>query len=177
MKAVKYLVGIVAVCITFTNVNAQQTDAFASERAILFAGNFVKTFHANNLDEYTNLSYPGVISYYGGNKNFREYLERARTFGNTDSLENVSLVQMLNNTAECQCVIRKTSVTFIDGKKAHIISYLVGQSKDKGLNWKFFDVASNSVKNVVYIMPDIFDALSIPQREVIFEDNTFAGKL
>ena len=74
-----------------------------------------------------------------------------------------------DDISEWQCVIKKIRETTIDDKKAHVVSYLVGQSKDEGQNWKFFDVAFNSVENVIYIMPDIFPTLAIPQRQVIFE--------
>ena len=75
---------------------------------------------------------------------------------------------MVRDISEWQCVVQKTSETIIDGKKAQIISYMVGQSKDDGHSWKFFDVAMNSTKNLVYIMPDMSEKLAIPQRQVIF---------
>jgi hypothetical protein len=72
-------------------------------------------------------------------------------------------------------VIKKTRPKTIDGKKAYIVSYLVGQSRDNGTTWKYFDVAFNSVANIGYIMPDKFEALMIPQREVIFEKDQMAS--
>ena len=176
MKAILAFVFAGTLCFTMNPVNAQSHTTTASERAIIFADSLLQSFRHNNLDQYTSLSYPGVVSYYGGNKNFREYVQRARAINGTSS-ENISLVQILNSTNEWQCVIEKKSVTTIDGKKAHIISYLVGQSKDEGQNWTFFDVAINSVDNLVYIMPYIFDKLSIPQRQIRFDDNSNSGKM
>ncbi len=177
MKAVKTFVLITAACISLTKIQAQQNTSAVSARAILFADSLLKSFHHNNFDQYTDLSYPGVISYYGGKKNFREYIQRSRIISEGISSENLKLVQILNNTSEWQCVVEKTSETLIDGKKAQVISYLVGQSVDEGQNWTFFDVAINPVDNVVYIMPDIFERLSIPQRQVIFEKNNNNGKM
>lgn len=116
------------------------------------------------------MSYPGMIRYYGGKKNFEEYIQRALAISSMgkETFNKTEVIDLQNNRKEWQCVIRKTSQMEIDGKRASIISYLVGQSKDEGQNWKYVDVALNSVNNVVYIMPDIFSKLSIPQRQVVF---------
>ena len=177
MKAILTFVFAGTLCFTMNRVNAQSNNTTASERAIIFADSLLQSFRHNNLDQYTNLSYPGVVSYYGGNKNFREFVQRARAINSDASSEHLRLVQILNSTNEWQCVVEKNSVTTIDGKKAHIISYLVGQSKDEGQSWTFFDVAFNSVDNLVYIMPDIFDRLSVPQRQIQFDNNSNSGKM
>lgn len=176
MKAMIIFVFAFALCVTFSSAKAQ-SDTTASERAIFFADSLLKSFRYNNFDQYTDLSYPGVVSYYGGYKNFREYVQRARTINSSESAEYIELVQIINHNNEWQCVVQKTSETTIEGRKAQIISYLVGQSKDEGQNWKFFDVAFNSVDNLVYIMPDIFDRLSIPQRQIVFGNNSDAPKM
>ena len=177
MKAVKTFVLITAACFSFTAIQAQQNISAVSERAIIFADSLLKSFRYNNFDQYTDLSYPGVISYYGGKKNFREYVQRSRIISYGITSENLKLIQILNDISEWQCVVEKTSETLIDGKKAQIISYMVGQSKDEGQNWTFFDVAFNPVDNLVYIMPDIFERLSIPQRQVVFATNSNTGKM
>ena len=177
MKAILTFVFAGTLCFTINPVHAQSNTTAVSERAIIFADSLLQSFRQNNLDQYTELSYPGVVSYYGGHKNFREFVQRARTISNEASSENIRLVQLLNNTSEWQCVVEKTSATIIDGKKAHVISYLVGQSKDEGQHWTFFDVAFNSVDNLVYIMPDIFDRLSIPQRQILFDNNNHSGNM
>jgi hypothetical protein len=168
-----------AACFISVAGNAQSDSALASQRALIFADSMVNAFRFNNLDVYTELSYAGVIKYYGGKKNFGEYLRRARAINESElqeQPEQIKLLQLVNDISEWQCVIQKTRETSIDGRKATIISYLVGQSKDDGRNWKFFDVAFNSVENVIYIMPDIFDTLAIPQRKVVYEKTGIAGK-
>src|SRR5688572_7271042 len=128
MKAINIFVFVSATCFTVNSVKAQNTTTAASERAIYFADSLLKSFRYNNFDQYTNLSYPGVVKYYGGNKNFREYVQRTRAMSNSESAENIKLLQILNNINEWQCVVQKTSQATIDGRKAKIITYLVGQS-------------------------------------------------
>lgn len=171
MNAFKALAFVIVLSCAVSNTNAQSDSAFASQRALLFADSLVNAFRYNNLDQYVSISYPGVIRYYGGKNQFREYISRARsiTVSNTEELrEKCELVQLMNDGKEWQCVVKKTTETMVDGKKARIISYLVGQSKDEGNTWKYFDVAYNSVENVIYIMPDIFNSLAIPQRQVVY---------
>lgn len=172
MKAVKTLAIFAALIYSCACVNAQSA-ANPSQRALMFADSLLQSFHLNNLERYTDLSYPGIVQYYGGKKNFEEYVRRTRAVQTVDetSPEQVKVIQILNSTNEWQCVIEKTRKTVIDNKKAMITSYLVGQSKDEGQSWTFFDVAFNSVDNIAYIMPDIFETLSIPQRQVVYETN------
>ena len=99
MKAILAFVFAGTLCFTMNPVNAQSHTTTASERAIIFADSLLQSFRHNNLDQYTSLSYPGVVSYYGGNKNFREYVQRARAINGTSS-ENIRLVQILNSTNE-----------------------------------------------------------------------------
>lgn len=168
MKALKSFAVIILFGSAVIQANGQSDSSLASQRALLYADKLTAAFHDNNLDEYLNISYPGVITYYGGKHQFREYIQRARALCGNE-LEKCELVQLENDNAEWQCVVRKMSETEVDGKKAKIISYLVGQSKDHGNTWKYFDVAYNSVDNIAYIMPDIFNTLSIPQRQVVFD--------
>jgi hypothetical protein len=167
MKALKLLL-FPAVFLFFNNVHAQRNSSVAAERAIIFADSLLKSFNNNDLDQYTNLSYPGVISYYGGKNNFIKYLQRARAFNNSGISDNIRIIQMVNVVTEWQCVIQRTSKTEVDGKKAAIISYLVGQSKDEGQTWKFVDVGASATGSLVYIMPDISERLTVPRRQVIF---------
>src|SRR5215213_2094938 len=97
MKAVKTFLFLAAACFSFTGSYSQQQTDFASQQAILFADSLVKTFRSNNFDEY---------------------IHRTRSFSNTDSPENLELIQILHNVNEWQCVVRKTSLSVIDGKKA-----------------------------------------------------------
>jgi type IV secretory pathway TraG/TraD family ATPase VirD4 len=179
VKTVKANAILVAVFFLFSSVKAQTDTAIATGRALVFADSLLKSFRYNNIEQYIRLSYPGVIKYYGGRKNFQEFILRARTINSSsgeNSTEKIRVIQMMNDISEWQCVIEKSYETTIDGKKAVVISYLIGQSKDEGQNWKFFDVAFNSVENVIYIMPDIFDTLAIPQRQVVYEKTNLASK-
>lgn len=149
-----------------------------AQRALLFADSLLNAFRYNDLNQYIELSYPGIIKYYGGKNSFLEFVQRARMMGNSprrDIHEKIEIVQLQHHSREWQCVVKKTIESLIDGRKAQVVSYMVGQSKDEGQTWRYFDVALNSVENLVYIMPDIFDTLSIPQRQVIFEKNVVAS--
>lgn len=166
MNSVRTVLLVIAIFCRIKNVGAQTSSP--SENAMLYADSFLKSFRNNHFEVYTDLNYPGVIAYYGGNKNFQEYVHRARALCNTEIQEDITLIQIVHDNSEYQCVISKTCETTIDQRKAQIITYMVGQSKDEGHTWKFIDVAQSSPGNLVYIMPDISAELTIPQRQVIF---------
>ncbi len=176
MKALKTVVFCLALSCVMHSANAQSDSAVAAQRALSFADSFSKSFRYSEWDDYISLSCPGVIKYYGGREGYKQYVIRARATCNVQQKEKMELIQLINDIREWQCVVRRTRETVIDGRKAEVISYLVGQSKDEGLNWKYFDVAYNSVENVIYIMPDIFDRLAIPQRQIIYEKEQLARK-
>lgn len=168
----KNLVLILAVFFYYGTATAQSDSSIVSQRALVFADSLLRSFHQPDLTSYTNLSYPGVVQYYGGKKNFQEFVSRSKAILHHDSHEQVEMMQLLQDAHEWQCVIRKTAETTVDSRQAAIITYMVGQSVDNGESWKFFDVASNPVNNISYIMPDIFGSLTIPQREVVFFHTT-----
>lgn len=176
MKTAVFLLAIACAALP---ASAQSDTSFATRRAILFADSLDNAFRYNEWNEYVNLSYPGVVRYYGGNDGFREYIRRARSVNSSivgEEKEEIELLQIVNEMKEWQCVVKKMRETIIDGRKAEVISYMVGQSKDEGRSWKYFDVAYNSAENVVYIMPDISDKLLIPQRQIIFEKDQLVKK-
>jgi hypothetical protein len=179
MKALKTYVFVLVLSCAGIPAAAQSDTSTAIQRAILFADSLDNAFRYGNWNDFIDLSYPGIVRYYGGKEGFREYIERARSISASmleEKKGKIELVQIVKNIREWQCVVRKTRETIIDGRKAAVISYMVGQSKDEGVNWKYFDVAYNSVENVIYIMPDMFDKLSIPQRQIIFEKEQLARK-
>jgi hypothetical protein len=171
MKTLFFILFLYAVPVS---ISAQSTRAIVAQRALAYADSLLNAFQNNRSGQYTEMSYPGVITYYGGIRNYQQYVERARALSDS-AHEKTEIAQLLNNNNEWQCVIKKTHPRIIDGKKAYIVSYLVGQSIDSGMTWKYFDVAFNSVANIAYIMPDKFESLTIPQRQVIFEKDQMAS--
>lgn len=157
-------------CLLGFETTIGQTPA---QRALLYADSLLNSYRTSNFDTYSSLSYPGIVSYYGGSKNFREYVERSKSFEGEASAQHdqLQVVQLELRNKEGQCVIQRVHESVIDGKRALIISYMIGQSLDAGISWKMFDVALNSVDNLSWIMPDIFENISVPMRQVIYQNS------
>ncbi|MEP7259127.1 MAG: hypothetical protein ABI687_12070 [Flavitalea sp.] len=175
MKMPKAMALLIAVACSSLSLHAQSSATYiVSQRALLFADSLINAFKHSRWEEYVAISYPGAVQYYGGKQGFREYVQRTRLLNNDleENPEKIQLMQITNDDSqEWQCVIKKTRETFVDGKKAVVLSYMIGQSKDKGQNWTYFDVSYNSVENIAYIMPDVFAGLTVPDRQVIYETN------
>lgn len=176
MKALKTYVLLLALFCARAPAIAQSDSAVAIRQAILAAEKLDNAFIHDNWTEYISISYPGIVQYYGGAEAYRDHLRRARSMAGAAGIDRVEPVQLLRQGQEWQCVMRKTVSTSIDGRNAEVVSYLVGQSKDKGKTWVYFDVAYNTGENLVLIMPDMFDKLSIPSREIVFEKDDLAKK-
>lgn len=142
----------------------------AGHNALNVADSLIQAFRCEQWTDYLNLTCPGMVNYYGGRKGFLEYLRRSRSLAGDLEAQSmaIELVQLHQDNHEWQCVIRKSRDTRIDDRPARVISYMVGQSTDGGRNWKYVDIAHNSRESLGYIMPDIFSALVIPQRQIVF---------
>lgn len=167
---------LVVALLTETTAQSQQSEI--SQHALQYADSLQQFFESSRWENFIELSYPGVIEYYGGMNNFREYMQRARMLSSGGG-QQLELVQIEHQDEQWQSVVRKSAKTIIDGKKAVVISYLVGQSTDSGQRWRYVDLADNSPENIIYIMPDIFSSLVIPQRQIVYEAfaNTATNRL
>ena len=161
------------------NSMAQADSTYCSRHALQYADTLSNAFRDQNWNRYLSITYPGLISYYGGTRSFQSYIQRVRSVSNTTAIRDhvaLDLMQIsANDSGEWQCVIRKTGSTVIDGKKAMIISYLIGQSTDNGNSWKFLDVTYNAREKLNDIMPELFDSLDVPERKIIFEKGQLAS--
>ncbi len=87
------------------------------------------------------------------------------------------MLTMLNDIETWQCVIEKIRESWDENRgKVKTTSYLVGESTDNGLTWKFIDASHNSLVNVIYIMPSVFSKLEIPESSVIYVDEVATQK-
>jgi hypothetical protein len=178
MKTARRILYFFILIFTATLSYAETDSLQAKQHALQFADSLLQAYRYNNVTQYIEMSYPGLIKYYGGIRNFTEYIQRTRLINNTNAegYHKTEIVQLAHEKKEWQCVIKKTSGSIIDGRHAYLVTYIIGQSQDGGQSWKYVDVDYNPARNLVYIMPDIFDNISVPQRQVIFEQDLVVKK-
>ena len=169
--------GIILCCRFFTAQAQSQPDSvIAKEHALHFADSFVKANFYQDWKTYIALTTPSAIQYYGGKKGYEEHVTNLY-FRNEPQLEEkpetVYMVNLANNDMdEWQCIIRKVRSTRIEYRKAKLHTFLIGKSTDNGETWTFVDVSHNSIENIIYIMPGIFDTLAIPERKTTYDDES-----
>lgn len=189
IKATKgILAGLLCACLTIQS-NAQtqavsyQTQALPTEEsdtaiatrfAMQFADSLVKANFYQEWSTYMALSIPSAVKYYGGKEQFREHVVTCY-YRNEPKVEEkpekLKLVTLMNDDVDkWQCVIEKIRDTWVSERKAKVYSYLIGESLDNGLTWKFIDVSHNSLQNVIYIMPTIFGNLAIPEGKTVYQE-------
>jgi len=156
----------------------ESDSAIAAHRALYFADSLVKANFYAEWPTYLNLTNPTAIKYYGGKDAFKEHVVTIhyRNEPKTEEKpEKLQLLHMMNDIDTWQCVIEKVRSTFDDTRgNVKIYNYLIGESTDAGVTWRFIDVSHNSLVNVIYIMPSIFGNLAIPESKTVYVDEVAA---
>lgn len=158
--------------------SAQESDsAIAARNALQYADKIVKANFYQDWKTYLDLTCYSAIKYYGGPEQFKEQVVMIY-FRNEPKLEEkpetLRLLVLRNDIDQWQCVIEKVRNTFINDKKAIVYSYLIGQSLDAGVTWKFIDVSHNAMENVVPLLPTVFTDMPIPAGKTVFPDEVAA---
>jgi hypothetical protein len=138
-----------------------------------FADSLVSAFRFENWNTYYALSNPNVVKYYGGKSGYMNFTQKSFEASKAiikENPETLTILQVENDINQWQAVLSRARTYDLDGKNTTITTYLIGQSKDDGETWKFFDMGFNPPENVIYMMPDVFQMLTIPQRKVVVKD-------
>ena len=149
---------------------AQPDTAKITQQALAFADSLVKADHYENWSTYADLAPAAVIKYYGGKDGFIQHIQvgRLRTISAIDEdPPSFQVLQVRSRNEQWQCVIRQSRYFHQNDKQYHAITYLIAQSRDDGQNWRLFDVSYNSVANIIYIFPEIFDDLAIKEPAIL----------
>lgn len=152
--------------------NAQDT-ARITKNALKFADDLVKAdaYGAIYADwsAYADLAPASVLKFYGGKEGYikRVSLGRLRTTSAIQEANpDLKMLLLEAKNDQWQCVIRLSRYFHKpDQSEYHLVTYLIGQSRDDGETWKLFDVNYNSVANIIYIFPEIID--DIPLQESV----------
>ena len=156
----------------------ESDTAIATRNALKFADSLTRAFFYTEWDTYMNLSEPSAIKYYGGKDGFKEHVVSIHYRNEPKTEEKPEKLQMrtmMNDIETWQCVIEKVRDSWDESRgKVKTISYLVGESTDNGVTWKFVDASQNSLVNLIYIMPSVFSKLEIPEGQMIYVDEVAA---
>jgi len=178
MRTIVSLTVILTLFVAIPTVLSQPDTVKINERALLFADSLIKTDAYNNEGVYADLAPASVWKFYGGKDGFIGHFRKIhpRTVsGNDENYPERQVITLMTKDDQWQCVVRVSRyIHRADLKKYHLVTYLVGQSRDEGETWRFFDVSYNSVANVIYLMPDVMGDLPIPQPYIISEEEELA---
>jgi hypothetical protein len=167
MKTLKIILTWLVICLAQLSLSAQPDTTKIIQKALLFADSLIQADKYETWPVYADLVIPTVVKYYGGKDGFIDYIQKARTHRISTEVEDPPVLKplhLLTENEEWQCVIEESGYIHQDGQKIHILTYLVGQSKDGGDTWHLFDVGYNKVALIIYMMPDVFGDLPIPEH-------------
>jgi hypothetical protein len=156
----------------------ESDTAIATRQALKFADSLVKADFYTDWQTYMNLTCPSAMKFYGGKDGFKEnavmihYRDEPKT---EEKVPKTRLLHLMNDIETWQCVIEKVREKWDESRgKVNVYTYLVGESTDNGINWKFIDVSHNSIPNVIYILPSIFTTMEIPEGKIVYVDEVAA---
>ena len=171
---------LVGTTLLFTQLTglAQADTAKIAQKALFFADSLNKTDNYQSWSAYADLVPASVIKYYGGKDGFIEHVKKGRK-RTVSSIEEekpeMKLLSLRTENDQWQCVIRQSRYFHReDNKKYHVVTYFLGQSRDEGETWRLFDVSYNSVANIIYMLPDVFGDLAIPEPTILSEEEELA---
>jgi hypothetical protein len=177
MKTLKLLVTGLVICLARLSLQAQPDTTKVMQKALFFADSLVKADAYETWSVYQDLVIPSVIKYYGGKDGYTDYMQKAKAHRISTEVEAPPVLKplhLLTENEEWQAVIEESLYIHRDGRKIHIITYLLGQSKDGGETWRLFDVGYNKVAVIIYMMPDVFADLPIPEHIIRTEEEELA---
>ena len=178
MRTIITLTVIMTLFAAIPTVLSQPDTVKIKERALFFSDSLIKTDAYKSWSDYADLAPSSVWKYYGGKDGFIEHFKKIhpRTVSGIDeNCPEREVITLMTKDDQWQCVIRVSRyIHREDLKKYHIVTYLLGQSRDEGETWRLFDVSYNSVANIIYLMPDVLGDLPIPQPFIISEEEELA---
>jgi hypothetical protein len=156
----------------------ESDTAIATRHALQFADSLVKADFYTDWKTYLNLSCPIAFKFYGGKDGYKEnavmihYRDEPKT---EEKVPKLQLLHLMNDMDTWQCVIEKLREKWDESRgKVKVYTYLIGESTDNGLTWKFIDVSHNSIPNIIYILPSIFTTMEIPEGKMVYVDEVAA---
>ncbi|HEX3934461.1 MAG TPA: hypothetical protein VHW43_07255 [Puia sp.] len=149
---------------------AQPDTARISHNALVYADSLVKADAYGNWSIYADMAPLSVIKYYGGKDGFIQHVTVGRlrtTSAIQEAPPELKILTLETQKDQWQCVIRLSRYFHKpDQTQYHLVTYLIGQSKDEGETWRLFDVSYNSVANIIYMFPEILDDIPIQESVV-----------
>lgn len=177
MKILQTLLAGLLFFLTTLIAGAQSDTARISQQALLFADSLSKADHFDNWSIYAGLTPAPVIKYYGGKDGFIQHIQvgKLRTISAVEELPPIQeVLQLRSRNEQWQCVIRQSRYFHQTDKQYHFTTYLIAQSIDDGQTWRLFDVSFNSVANINFLFPEIFDDLAIKEPTILTEEQEVA---
>lgn len=177
MKTFTPLLVVFTLFSAHSSVYAQPDSAKISKKVLFYADSLVKTDAYQSWTAYADLAPLPVIKFYGGKEGYIEHVKAGRTRTQSTRDENypqIKVQSLMTENEQWQCLIRIERYFHKDEKKFHEVTYFLGQSKDEGETWKLFDLSFNKIANIIYIFPEVFLDMAIPEPSVLSEQEEIA---
>jgi hypothetical protein len=156
---------------------AQPDSAKMQAKVLLYADSLVKTDGYENWSAYADMAPLSVIKFYGGREGYLDHVRtgRMRSLSTTNEyLPDLKVLSLMTADDQWQGLVRVSRYFHKEEKKFHQVTYFLAQSKDEGETWKIFDLSFNKIANVIYMFPEVFGDMAIPEPSIVSEQDEIA---
>lgn len=124
-------------------------------------------FKTHDWDMYARYSYPAIIGSMGGTESFKKFT--AEAFAQIPDTcwkqyEPGKILQVIKTPGDMQAVVELRSILHWQGYRISTVAFLIGESWDGGLFWRFFG-SEGDKEAARLIKPDLSDQLLLPQKK------------
>ncbi|MBN8664740.1 MAG: hypothetical protein K2Y12_06965 [Chitinophagaceae bacterium] len=173
----KHILTLFFLCLSLLS-QAQQDSASIAPIIINKADSMMQMFLQRNWVQFARFNHKGVKDLMGGDEAFIAAIETQMKALPDTAVKKASagkLLQIVFTKTDIQCVIEQIVEIDFSGIVMHSITPLIGESRDGGKNWTFFDGSGSTplIQNKD-IKPDLSDQLVLPavKRNMIQKKGT-----
>ena len=148
-------------------IGQAQTDSASIAPIIISkADSMMQMFQQRNWIQFVRFNHKGVKDLMGGDEAFISTIETQMKALPDSAVKKAGvgkLLQLVFTETDIQCVIEQIVEIHFSGMEVYAVTPLIGESKDGGKNWTFFDGSGSSplIQNKD-IKPNLSDRLIIP---------------
>lgn len=122
---------------------------------------------SRDYNTFARFNHPAMLRVVGGQDNLADMVAQQMKLMPDSTMIRASIdsvLQVVKVNGELQCVVQQTFEMQMDTLKVVSVSYLIGESKDEGKSWTFFDGSNGGLITPKDIKPNLSPDLKIPAK-------------
>lgn len=148
---------------------SKNDSSILAKKIVLAVDSMTTAFKQKDLSTFSRFNYSGIKKIMGGEEAFIETIKASYKQLPDSSLKEIRagrVHRIVKEKNSLQCIVEQILKIKVNTVTVSSISYLVGESRNNGNTWSFFDASAESIflpNNKV--MPNLSKKLIIPKKQ------------